>query len=161
VTTVPPQDLLARIDALDDRHALGVLATVAQRHGFQADSASARTIQEHVDEALHQPDLADLAPTHDASPATAGEVARLALRELACRDGTSAADIDQAIAMPGAGERFEPITLVIGALVLFAFHADINLHKDPAKGWSFQFHTKPLKDSTIGSILAKLFTATN
>jgi hypothetical protein len=160
MTSDPSQDLLARIDALDDRRALGVLAAVAQRHGFQADSAAAKTTQAHVEEALHQPDLAELAPADDTGAATAGEVARLTLTELARRDPTTAADIDHAITMPGAGERFEPITLVIGALVLFAFHADIDLQKDPDKGWSFRFRTKPIKDSTIGTILTKLFTAT-
>ncbi len=37
-----------------------------------------------------------------------------------------------------------------------AFHADINLERDPEKGWSFHFKTKPLKDSTVGKLLGQL-----
>ena len=37
-----------------------------------------------------------------------------------------------------------------------AFHAEIKLERDPAKGWSFRFHTRPLKDSTIGKLLGQL-----
>ena len=46
--------------------------------------------------------------------------------------------------------------LLIGALVLMAFHADIEVAKDPGKGWKFRFKTTGLKESTIGKLLGQL-----
>jgi hypothetical protein len=155
VTAVPPDELLERIEGLDDRRAVAVLAAVLEHQGFQVESVATHETQAQVDEALHQPELADYATT--SNTATAGDIARLTLAELARRDPNSAADITRAMALPAVGEKFDPLTLAIGALVLFAFHADIKLEKDPKKGWSFRFATKPLKDSTIGKILGGLF----
>jgi hypothetical protein len=46
--------------------------------------------------------------------------------------------------------------LLVGSLVLFAFHADIKLERDPDKGWSFHLKTKPLSGTAIAKALAQL-----
>ena len=46
--------------------------------------------------------------------------------------------------------------LLVGPLVLMAFHADIEIAKDPGKGWKFRFNTTGLKESTIGKLLGQL-----
>ena len=40
--------------------------------------------------------------------------------------------------------------------MLLAFRADIDLHREPGKGWTFRFRTKPLTDATIGKLLSQL-----
>jgi hypothetical protein len=30
------------------------------------------------------------------------------------------------------------------------------VHRDPAKGWSFQLHTRPISDTTLGRLLSQL-----
>jgi hypothetical protein len=145
-----------RILGLSDGDAIAALAAVTERRGFASD-ASARTIDERLRQAFTQQELAELVPTPERCGQ--GEVARATMLELARRDQAWAADIARAMELPSARERFDPATLAVGALVLFAFHAEVELRKDPSKGWYFHFHTKPLRDSAVSSILAKLFGA--
>jgi hypothetical protein len=64
--------------------------------------------------------------------------------------------IQHAITRTAAPAQRDPVTLAVGALVLYAFRAEINLHRDPAKGWSFQLRTKPISDTTLGRLLSQL-----
>ncbi|MGH8904942.1 MAG: hypothetical protein ACRD0K_00090 [Egibacteraceae bacterium] len=126
-----------------------------ERQGHAVDALTLDQTQLLLREALSQPDLANLATPDPA--ATPGALARTALAHLARRDADTRQLVEQAIAVaPPAGQRADPATLAIGALVLLAFHAEITLERDPAKGWSFRFHTKPLRNSTIGKLLGKL-----
>ena len=83
--------------------------------------------------------------------------ARTTLTYLVHTDDTTHALIEHAVTIAPRPERFDPATLIIGALVLLAFHADINLAHDPDKGWSFHFRTKALPPDTIGTILGQLY----
>jgi hypothetical protein len=42
---------------------------------------------------------------------------------------------------------------VLGALVLLAMHADVEVRKAPAKGWYFHFRIKPLPATPLGKVL--------
>ena len=37
-------------------------------------------------------------------------------------------------------------------------HADVELRKEPRKGWYFHFKIKPLPDTTSGKVLRLLYT---
>jgi hypothetical protein len=149
----PSVALAERVRGLEDRDALEALALIAQRHGLPTDAASIRGVEDHVREALRQPDLA--AETTGA-PLGEGEVARAALLELA-RGDEGREEVERAIVLSESSEeRFEPVTLAIGALVLFAFHADIELRKDPGSGWHFHFKATGLRESTMGKLLGQL-----
>lgn len=139
------------ISALSDDHAITALALVLDRQGKIIDPFTAEATETHLRQALHQPDVAVAAePDRDATP---GALARTALQHLARDDE---AVVAHAITIPPGATRFDPVSLAIGALVLMAFHADIDLERDPEKGWSFHFRTKPLDDSTIGQLLGQL-----
>ena len=49
--------------------------------------------------------------------------------------------------------------MAVGALVLFALRSEVELRRDPDRGWSFHFHHRPMKDSALGTIFAKLLKA--
>jgi hypothetical protein len=137
---------------LSDDRAISALALALQRRGQTVDPFAAPDTETNLREALHQPDVAgSVSVDPDATP---GALARTALLHLADQDDALVA---RAISIGPHAERFDPITLSVGALVLMAFHADINLERDPDKGWTFHFRTKPLNDSTIGKLLGQLF----
>jgi hypothetical protein len=143
--------LAQQIDALPDEHAINALALALERQGHAIDPFSAQRTQAHAREALAQPEITSTtAPDADATPAA---LARTALHHLADHDE---ALIARAITITPDTSRFDPATLAIGSLVLMAFHADINLERDPQQGWKFHFRTKPISDATIGKLLGQL-----
>jgi hypothetical protein len=98
---------------------------------------------------LSQPDITQhVTPDPDATPAV---LARTTLTYLADTDQTTRGLIGHALTIALRPERFDPATLVIGGLVLLAFHADITLAHDPHKGWTFHFRTKALSQATTGT----------
>ena len=149
------------IATLPDGQAIATLQLVLERQGYAADAAELRASQAHLVEALGQPDAHDLA---EADPsATEGALARTALAHLAADPGAREL-VERAITITASDpdrsqERFEPITLAVGALVLLAFRTDLSLQHDPGKGWTFKLRTKPLSDSAVGKILSQLFGA--
>jgi hypothetical protein len=145
--------LSERVAELPDEQAVAALALVLERQGRHVDLFSWRETEPRLREALARPDVREVAaPERDARP---GEAARVALAYLAGRDDTRAL-VEHAIAIPPRADRFDPATLAIGALVLMAFHAEIELSHEPGEGWRFRFKTKPLKESTIGKALGQL-----
>ena len=148
-----PTALPERIADLDDEQAITVLAAVATRRGYHPDPTTAGQQDQHLREALTQPEITTtLTPT----PTSQGDLARTALTHLATTDPDTATLVDRALQLPTSGERDPVLLFGIGALVLYAFHTDIDLRRDPDKGWSFHFHTTALSDSTIGKLLGQL-----
>jgi hypothetical protein len=145
--------LTDQIATLSDEEAVAALALVLERQGQTVDPFAWQQDEPKLRQALTQPEVAEVATPEP--QASEGEVARTALAYLAEQDDTRAL-VERAIAVRPRANRFDPATLAIGALVLMAFHAEIKLERDPAKGWSFRFHARPLKDSTIGKLLGQL-----
>jgi hypothetical protein len=149
-----PAELTSQIAALDDGRAIGALRLVLERQGQPVDPIDLRDTQDHLEQALHQPDLRQLADPDPA--ATPGALARTALHHLAA-DQASSDLVQQAITRAAsAPAQRDPLTLAVGALVLYAFRAEITLHRDPAQGWTFKLHTKPISDTTLGRLLSQL-----
>jgi hypothetical protein len=149
--TVEP---IERVAALPDDQAVAVLELVLERRGLTVDPFTADEQQAHLQEALAQPEITDqVSPT----AASDGDLARTALTHLLDTDPTAEPDVERAIALAAEPGQSRDLVLVgVGALVLLAFRADIDLAYDPGKGWRFRFKTKGLSDSTIGQLLAEL-----
>jgi len=63
----------------------------------------------------------------------------------------------QVLAIAGAGVRRDGDRgLAAEPGWFYAFRTEITLHRDPAKGWTFKLHTKPLSDTALGRILSQL-----
>jgi hypothetical protein len=150
-------DLNERIAALPDDEAVTALAIVLEDQASPEaplDPLAQREQEAHLREALTQPEVEDLASPDPA--AGRGDLARFALVHLAETEESSRPLIEQAIGLAPRDERFDPTLLVVGALVLFVFRADINLAREPGKGWTFKFRTKGLSEGTIGKLLGQL-----
>jgi hypothetical protein len=140
-----------QIAALSDDEAKRVLALALDGIGRPVDAFAARDAERHLREALAQPDVAAQAAPDPS--ATAGGLTREALRHLA---DENEAIVARALTMTHERTRFDPATLAVGALVLFAFRSEIELERDPERGWTFRFKTKPLGDETVGKLLGQL-----
>ncbi|MDQ2707393.1 MAG: hypothetical protein M3Z25_07045 [Actinomycetota bacterium] len=148
---VPTAD---RVAALSEEHAVATLALVLARQGLTVDPFTQDEQQAHLREALAQPEItASVAPEPGA---THGDLARTALTQLAESDDTTRGLIEQAIDIAPRAERDPTLMLGVGALVLLAFRADIDIAHEPGKGWKFRFRTKGLSDSVIGKLLGQL-----
>jgi hypothetical protein len=147
-----PAALPERIATLADEHAVFVLRTVLERQGMVVDPFRHGEDEAHLREALAQPEIVDQVTPQ--LGATHGDLARTALTHLA-EDDATAGLIEHAMTLHPTGER-EFGLLLVGSLVLFAFHSDIKLERDPHKGWSFHFKTKPLSGTAIAKALAQL-----
>ena len=147
-------ELTSQIAALDDAHAIAALRLVLERQGQPVDPIDLRDTQNHLEQALHQPGIRQLAEPDPA--ATPGALARTALTHLAGNGQATRNLIQHALTRAAPPEQRDPVTLAVGALVLYAFRAEITLHHDPAQGWNFTLHTKPISDTTLGRILSQL-----
>lgn len=143
-----------RIATLPNDQAVAVLQLVLERRGLAVDPFTADEQQAHLQEALAQPEI-----TEQVTPTTAsdGDLARTALAHLLDSDATAAADVERAIAVTAdAGPTRDLVLVGVGALVLLAFRADLDIAYDAGKGWRFRFKTKGLSDTTIGKLLGDL-----
>ena len=146
-----------RIERLDDQTALRALAAVVDKQGGVLGTQAAAVAESRVREALAQPEMAEFAGVTTA--ANEGDVARAALAFLV-EDASLAPDVERALTIAPAGdERLEPVIMAVGTLVLFVLRSEVELRKDPERGWSFHFHHRPIKDSLLGTIFAKLVAA--
>lgn len=149
------EPMIDRVAALPDDQAVAMLQLVLERRGLTVDPFTVDEQQAQLQEALAQPEITEqVTPT----AATDGDLARTALTHLLDTDTTAEPDIERAIAITAEPSRTkDPLLLVgVGALVLLAFRADIDIARDPEKGWRFRFKTKGLSDSTIGELLGGL-----
>lgn len=146
-------DLHGQIEALTDTQAEAALALALEIGGGSLDLVELTRAQERLVEALGDPELTEFVVPGEAS--SDGDLARLALRHLADaepRRVRRAIDGDD-----GRIERDAIGVFVIGALVLYAFSAELKIERHPEKGWTFRFHKRPLKDSTVGRLLTELY----
>jgi hypothetical protein len=146
--------LTDQIGALPDEQAVTVLALVLKRQGHTVDPFTWPQTEAHLREALTQPEIIARATPHP--HVIPGVLARTTLTYLADTDPATRDLITHALTLAPRPERLDPATLVIGGLVLLAFHADIDLKHEPGKGWTFHFHTTALPESTIGELLGQL-----
>lgn len=147
-------ELVSQIAVLDDGRAITALRLVLERQGQPVDPIDLRDAQDHLEQALNQPGVRQLAePDPNATP---GVLARTALEHLAGTDQAAADLVKHAIAHAAQPAQRDPVTLAVGALVLYAFRAEVTLKRDPAHGWTFQLHTKPISDSTLVRLLGQL-----
>jgi hypothetical protein len=149
------RDLHGRIEALTDDQAESALALAIELGGGSLDLVELTRIQERLVEALGDPELTEFVVPDKAS--SGGDLARIALRHLADAEPER---VGRAIdADDGRVERDAVAALAIGALVLYAFSAELKIERHSEKGWTFRFHKRPLKDSTVGRLLSELYSA--
>lgn len=148
------------INQLGDEAALATLAVVLRREGLTPAPFASESPEDQLCQALSQPDLMPLGPSPGRPPSD-GDVARATLQYLADRDASFRTAIQHMAArggVPAEGITRDAGVFTLGALVLLAMHADVELRKESQKGWYFHFKIKPLPGAAIGKVLRLLYT---
>jgi hypothetical protein len=153
------ETLDAQILSLTEQDATAVLELVLRRSGLTPDPFAADHPHDQLRAALHHPDLLS---TRDipAQPPSDGDIARMTLLYLAERDASCRANIEHLVAHspdPDMTVTRDAGSFMLGALVLLALHTDLELRKQPDKGWYFHVKVKPLPASTLGKLLSMLY----
>ena len=146
--------LQKQIAALADEQAIQVLGLVVEDARLPVLADDWDSVESHLGEAVAASHLDLYEPTPSTSYSE-GDLARAALRYYA-ESGSDAADtIQQAIAYASSpGERFDPVTLTVGALVIAVLQTDVKLKRDARGRWSFELHKKAMRDSALGQVIS-------
>ena len=156
----PDAALTARITALPDAQAVRVLVLVLDEDRGGIDQLGLRKQEPELREAVTDPALSEYADPATAAPDD-GDLARTTLLYLTDTQPRLAETIRWALDLPAGdgNERFDPLTLAIGGLIVLALQTDVTLAKDTHGKWRFRLHKQPMKDSTLGTLLGKLIIA--
>ena len=159
--TTPDPVLIGRITALPDPDAVRVLALVLEQTQGPIDQLGLERQEPELREAVTDPVLAEFAHPGAAAPEP-GELARTALLYLADTRPNLTPTINKALGVPAGpdNERIEPLTLVIGGLIVLALQTDLTVTRTNGK-LRFRLHKQAMKDSTLGTLLGKLVDAFN
>lgn len=153
--------LYQRIHELSDPRAVSLLEMVLRQAGLSPEPLADDMVKERLRQAFTQPDLAQLQlgplPKKVASH---GELARATLVYLAEEKQGFQAIVEQALSLELQQEQ-APLRdsgmLILGALVLLALRTDLDIRKDPDKGWYFHVKVKSLKDAPVNKVLSLLY----
>jgi hypothetical protein len=153
------ETLDAQILSLTEQDATAVLELVLRRSGLTPDPFAADHPHDQLRAALYHTDLLS---TRDipAQPPSDGDIARMTLLYLAERDASCRAAIEHLVANSPDSDTAvtrDAGSFMLGALVLLALHTDLELRKQPDKGWYFHVKVKPLPASTLGKLLSMLY----
>jgi hypothetical protein len=160
VKGIEMETLSEQIENLDDPAAIAALELILRRAGLTPDPFATDQPEEQLREALRQPDLPSFGSPQATLPSD-GDIARATLLYLAEQDATFRTSIAHVVSRsPGANEAptRDIGAFALGALVLLALRTDLELRKQPGKGWSFHFKLKPLPASALGKVLNMLYT---
>lgn len=152
-------DLRARIEELSDEEAVSALvffleseqknvsddALEGAQEDFFASSASDASVKQEL-EARAQ----ELSPLEER-----GELARLTLLAL-YEDPERRALVAHVVEHPADIGTRDFFTIAIVGAVVLALRPKIHIGKKPGEGWTVDFKTEPLKDSTMGKVIGKL-----
>jgi len=153
---IDKQGLAAQVAALGDQRAVQVLALAVYRD--QTPPPTDPQLDARLREAAQQAD-ADTVPVQPG--VSDGDLARATLAYLA-QTPDRAQDVQRAIAITDSDPtvRFiDPVTLVIGGLILLALQTEISLDKDTKGRWRFHFRKNPMSDATLGNAIGSFIGA--
>jgi hypothetical protein len=151
-----PQTLSAQVAALSDQRAVQVLALAVYRD--QTPPPTDPKLEARLREAAQHADT-DTVPVQPGG--SDGDLARATLSYLA-QTPDRARDVQQAINVTSDNltERFiDPVTLIIGGLILLALQTEISLDKDTKGRWRFHLKKNPMSDATLGNAIGSFIGA--
>lgn len=143
----------SQISSLRDEQAIQALKIVVQHDQLPVPATDWDNARDHIEEAITASGLDAHAPSADA-PCSDGDLARITLQYWAESSQHAAAVVDEAIGYVNEpGERFDPVTLSLGGLVLAILQTDLKLKRDSKGNWTFELHKTPMRDSTLAKVI--------
>jgi hypothetical protein len=142
-----------RIGRMDDQQAPLVLQLLVEHDRLHVPAGDWDNARYHLKEAIAVSDLDTYMPS-PGSTYSNGDLARTALLYYAESHPDAINTLDEAITYAtGDAERFDIVTVALGALVLAALQTEIELKRDAQGKWSFRLRKKALSDSTLGKVI--------
>jgi hypothetical protein len=143
----------SQISSLSDEHAIQALKIVVQHDQLPVPSSDWDSAREHIEGAIKSSGLDTYAQATDA-PHSDGSLARITLQYWAESSQHAAEVVDEAITyVSEPGERFDPLTISLGGLVLAVLQTELKLKRDSKGNWIFELHKTPMRDSTLGKVI--------
>ena len=142
-----------QISSLSDEQAIQVLKIVAEHDQLSIPTSDWDSAKDHIREAIKTSGLdAHIPPA--GTTCSDGDLARITLQYWAESGKHAAGVVDEAIAYVNEpGERFDPVTLTLGGLVLAILQTDLKLKRDSKGSWTFELHKTPMRDSTLAKVI--------
>jgi len=149
-------DLIGQVAKLSDKDAIAALAFVLDLEDVSTqDIAQLKEDQGRLAEAFAEtPDIGEFAAPEQG--ATEGELARATLIYLAEQEDMGQ-QVAEAMSRPRREAQRDPVTLVVGGLVLLALKSDVQLKRSAAGKWTFSYNLKATKDSALVGVFSKLW----
>jgi len=148
-------DLTGEISRLSDEDAIAALAFILElEDGTTDDMKDLEAVQDHLPEAFAQtPDVSEFgAPDGDAGP---GDLARATLAYLAEQEPDG--PVGEAVRRRRPVGQRDPLSLAVGGLIVLALKSEIQLKRTSTGKWTFSYHLKPTRDSSLAAIFTKLW----
>jgi hypothetical protein len=143
----------SQISSLSDEQAIQALKIVVQHDQLPVPTSDWESAKDHIKEAIKSSGLDAHAPPADAR-CSDGDLSRITLQYWAESGQHAAAVVNEAITyVSEPGERFDPVTLSLGGLVLAILQTDLKLKRDSKGNWTFELHKTPMRDSTLGKVI--------
>ena len=147
--------LAGEISRLSDEDAIAALTSILDlEDGTTEDMKQLEAVQDHLPEAFAQtPDISEFgAPDLAASP---GDLARAALAYLAEQEPDG--PVGEAVRGHRPIGQRDPLSLAVGGLIVLVLKSEIQLKRTSTGKWTFSYHLKPTKDSSLAAIFTKLW----
>ncbi len=148
-------DLAGDIASLSDEDAVAALAFILDlEDGTTEDMRELEAVQGHLPEAFEQtPDIGEFgAPDQNASP---GDLARATLAYLAEHEPGGL--VGEAVRRRRPVGKRDPLSLAVGGLIVLALKSEVQLKRTSTGKWTFSYHLKPTKDSSLVAVFTKLW----
>jgi hypothetical protein len=143
----------SQISSLSDEQAIQALKIVVQHDQLPVPASDWDSAKDHIKEAIESSGL-DAHALAANTLCSDGDLARITLQYWAESGQHAAEVVDEAITyVSEPGERFDPVTLSIGGLVLAILQTDLKLKRDSKGNWTFELHKTPMRDSTLGKVI--------
>jgi hypothetical protein len=143
----------SQISSLSDNQAILALKIVIDHDRLPVPADDWDGAESYITEAIIASGLDTYAPSVD-TRCSDGDLACITLQYRAESSEEAAEVISNAIEyVKRPGERFDPVTLALGGLVLAILQTDLKLKRDSKGHWTFELHKKPMKDSTLAKVI--------
>jgi hypothetical protein len=156
-----PADLRARVEQLEDGDAISALLLLLESENQNTSDAALEGASDEFAAALASPGVREQLEQRaqdTAALAQSGELARLTLIAISEDDDERRQRVAYVIDRPAGPGMRDPFTLAIIGAVVLALRPKVHIGKKPGQGWTVDFKTEPLKDSTMGKVIGKLLS---
>jgi hypothetical protein len=157
---MPQQDDLTQdIGTLSETQAVQALTVLLEDRGLLQSAQDMPATEEELRTAVdtESAEFAEYLPP-DRSPVGEGDLARAALAYAAAQEDWSGVVGEAVEYARSSADRFDPVLVPVGVLVVTLLQTDVVVKRDPRGRWSLTVHKRALRDASLGRLLTALLS---